>query len=149
MDPQKVKAILDWKLPPGIKDLQSFLGFANFYRRFIKGLSTIARPLTNMLRSTGPWIFSEEAKRVFENLKNASTSAPILAYVDPKRKTILETDASNWASGGVLSRYGEDGILRPVAYFSAKHSPQECNYEIYDKELIPTATYENVYRAIN
>lgn len=136
MDPQKVKAILDWELPTGIKDLQSFLGFANFYRRFIKGFSTIARPLTNMLKGTGPWLLPEEAKVAFENLKMAFTSAPILAYFDPKKKTVLEADASNWASGGVLSQYGEDGMLHPVAYFSAKHSPQECNYEIYDKELL-------------
>jgi RNase H-like domain found in reverse transcriptase len=57
-------------------------------------------------------------------------------YFYPRKKTVLETDASDWASGGVLSQYGEDGILRPAAYFSAKHSPQECNYEIYDKELL-------------
>jgi hypothetical protein len=50
--------------------------------------------------------------------------------------TILETDVSNWASGGVLSQYDDEGILRPVAYFSSKHSAQECNYEIYDKELL-------------
>jgi hypothetical protein len=98
MDPQKV---LQWKLPTGIKDLQSFLGFANFYRRFIKGFSTIARPLTNMLKNTGPWSESlpEESKVAFEELKEAFTSAPILAYFDPKKETVLETDASNWASG--------------------------------------------------
>ena len=138
MDPQKVEAILQWKLPTGIKDLQSFIGFANFYRRFIKGFSTIARPLTNMLKNVAPWPESlpEECKVAFEELKKAFTSAPILAYFDPKKKTVLETDASNWASGGVLSQYAEDGTLRPVAYFSAKHTPQECNYEIYDKELL-------------
>lgn len=59
----------------------------------------------------------------------------MLAYFDPRKKTILETDASDWASRGILSQYGE-GILHPVAYFSAKHRPQECNYEIYDKELL-------------
>ena len=80
-----------------------------------------------MLKNTGPWLPSEEAKTAFESLKKAFTSAPVLAYFDPKKNTVLETDASNWASGGVLSQYGEDGVLRPVAYFSAKHSPQECN----------------------
>jgi hypothetical protein len=104
MDPQKVKAIIDWEPPSGIKDLQSFLGFANFYKRFIKGFSTIARPLTNMLKNTGPWSFSDECKKAFEELKNAFTSAPVLAYFNPKKKTVVETDASNWASGGVLSQ---------------------------------------------
>jgi hypothetical protein len=97
-----------------MENLQSFLGFANFYRRFIKGF-TIARPLTNMLKNTGPWSESlpEESKVAFEELKEVFTSAPILAYFDPKKKTVLETDASNWAPGGVLSQYVEDGTLRP------------------------------------
>ncbi len=136
MDPQKVKAILEWQPPTGLKDLQSFLGFANFYRRFIKGFSQITRPLTNMLKKTRSWSFSDECKASFEELKKAFSSAPVLAYFDPRKKTVLEADASNWASGGVLSQYAEDGTLRPVAYFSAKHNPQECNYEIYDKELL-------------
>jgi Reverse transcriptase (RNA-dependent DNA polymerase) len=80
MDPQKVEAILQWKLPTGIKDLQSFIGFANFYRRFIKGFSTIARPLTNMLKNVAPWPESlpEECKVAFEELKKTFSSAPIL-----------------------------------------------------------------------
>jgi hypothetical protein len=57
-------------------------------------------------------------------------------FFDYSKKTVLETDASNWASGGILSQYDDDRILRPVAYFSARYSAQECNYEIYDKELL-------------
>jgi hypothetical protein len=136
MDPKKVAAIRDWETPKTLKDLQSFLGFANFYRRFIRAFSTIARPLTSLLKSTKPWDFNKECQDAFSNLKNAFTTAHVLAHFDPKKKTVVETDASNWASGGVLSQYDDSGILRPVAYFSAKHSPQECNYEIYDKELL-------------
>ena len=66
----------------------------------------------------------------------AFTTAPVLAFFDYDRRTVLETDASDWASGGVLSQYDDENVLRPVAYFSSKHSAQECNYEIYDKELL-------------
>jgi RNase H-like domain found in reverse transcriptase/Integrase zinc binding domain len=72
----------------------------------------------------------------FANLKVAFSTAPTLAFFDYSRKTILETDASDWASGGVLSQIDDEGYLRPVAYFSSKHSASECNYEIYDKELL-------------
>jgi reverse transcriptase-like protein len=69
-------------------------------------------------------------------LKTAFATAPVLTMFDYTKRTILETDASDWASGGVLSQYDDDGVLRAVAYFSSKHSAQECNYEIYDKELL-------------
>jgi hypothetical protein len=136
MDPKKVAAIKDWKTPKTLKELQSFLGFANFYRRFIRGFATVAQPLTSLLKSTKLWNFDKSCQDAFTDLKTAFTTTQVLAHFDPKKKTVVETDASNWASGGVLSQYDEDGILRPVAYFSAKHSPQECNYEIYDKELL-------------
>jgi hypothetical protein len=64
------------------------------------------------------------------------TSAPILAHFNPDCNVIVETDASNYVSAGVLSQYNNDGILHPVTYFSRKHCPAECNYEIYDKELM-------------
>ena len=136
MDPEKLKAIIKWKHPDNLKDLQSFLRFANFYHRFIKSFSSIIKPLTALLQTKATWDFNHECKAAFQALKDAFRDAPVLAYFDPKRKTVVETDASNWASGGVLSQYDEDGTLRPVAFFSAKHTPQECNYEIYDKELL-------------
>jgi hypothetical protein len=64
------------------------------------------------------------------------TSAPVLAQIDLDHDVIVETNASDYVSAGVLSQYDDDGILHPVAYFSKKHSPAECNYEIYDKELM-------------
>ena len=62
--------------------------------------------------------------------------APILSHFDFKRQTVVETDASNWASGGALLQMGDDNMLHPVAFFSSKHSPAESNYDIYDKELL-------------
>jgi RNase H-like domain found in reverse transcriptase/Reverse transcriptase (RNA-dependent DNA polymerase)/Integrase zinc binding domain/Chromo (CHRromatin Organisation MOdifier) domain len=136
MDPEKVQTLQAWASPTSVKELQQFLGFANFYRRFIQGYSAVVTPMTKLLRKDVSWSWEPEQAKSFETLKKAFTSAPVLAYYDYTKKTVVETDASNWASGGVLSQYGDDNKMRPVAFFSAKHSAAECNYEIYDKELL-------------
>lgn len=136
MDPDKVAAVTSWEPPETLKDLQRFVGFSNFYRRFIKGFSKIALPLTSRMSREKWRPFDTEATKAFEDLKSAFVSAPVLSYYRPDRSTVVEVDASDWAAGGVLSQYNDEGVLHPVAYFSAKHSPAECNYEIYDKELL-------------
>ncbi|KAI0993225.1 hypothetical protein K3495_g14959 [Podosphaera aphanis] len=136
MDDEKVKAIVSWMAPSCVRDLQKFLGFANFYRRFIKNFSKLCQPLNELLCKNIAWSWGKSQQQAFDQLKNSFTSAPTLAYFDFSKKSILETDASDWASGGVLSQIDDYGQLRPVAYFSSKHSPAECNYEIYDKELL-------------
>ena len=75
-------------------------------------------------------------KTAFEALKEAFTSAPILQHFDYESAIVVETDASKYVSAGVLSQPIDNGVLRPVAFFSMKHSPAKCNYEIYDKELL-------------
>ena len=72
-------------------------------------------------------------KKAFEALKMAFTTAPILQHFDFEKAIVVETDASDFVSAGVLSQPDDNGVLRPVAFFSKKHSPAECNYEIYDK----------------
>jgi hypothetical protein len=136
MDPEKVRSITQWLPPPSLKDLQRFIGFANFYRRFIRGFSSICKPLNDLMRKDKPWHWGQEQQDAFDTLKQAFSSTPVLVTYDYTRRTVLETDASDWASGGVLSQYDNEGVLRPVAYFSSRHSPTECNYEIYDKELL-------------
>jgi len=136
MDPEKVQALQAWKDPTSVKELQQFLGFANFYRRFIQGYSAVITPMTKLLRKDVSWAWKSEQAEAFKALKKAFTTAPVLAYFDYTKKTVVETDASNWASGGVLSQYNDDGKLKPVAFFSSKHTAPECNYEIYDKELL-------------
>jgi hypothetical protein len=136
MDPEKVRTITQWLPPPTLKDLQRFIGFANFYRRFIKGFSSICKPLNDLMRKDKLWEWGQEQQQAFDTLKQAFSSSPVLVTYDYTKKTVLETDASDWACGGVLSQYDNEGILRPVAYFSSRHSPTECNYEIYDKELL-------------
>jgi len=136
MDPEKVQALQAWEAPTSVKELQQFLGFANFYRRFIQGYSSVITPMTKLLRKDVSWAWKSEQAEAFKALKKAFTTAPVLAYFDYTKKTVVETDASNWASGGVLSQYNDDGKLKPVAFFSSKHTAPECNYEIYDKELL-------------
>lgn len=136
MDPEKVKAILEWETPRSVKGIRSFLGFANFYRQFIRNFSEIAAPLTNLTKRGTSFQWDEEAEAAFQHLKQLFVSAPILVQFDPDKETVVEADSSGWATGGVLSQVDDSGSLRPCAYFSRKNSPTECNYEIHDKELL-------------
>ena len=136
MDGDKVAAVTSWATPENLKDIQKFLGFANFYRRFIQDFSKITAPLNALLKKETPWQWTDLHEKAFCNLKTAFSTAPTLAIYAYTRKTIVETDASDWASGGVFSQYDDENKLRPVAYFFLKHSAAEYNYEIYDKELL-------------
>ena len=136
MDSHKTDTVRDWPTPEKLHDVRSFLGFANFYRRFIRSYSEITRPLTLLTRKEVPWQWGPEQQQAFDRLKAAFTTGPILQRFDYDKDIIVETDASDYVSAGVLSQYGDDGLLHPVAFFSKKHSPAECNYEIYDKELM-------------
>ena len=136
MDPEKIAAIVEWETPNSVKEIQAFLGFANFYRRFIRKFSKIAGPLNDLTHKDRAFKWTQECQKAFEELKIAFTTAPILKHFDPDAENIVETDASDERLGGVLSQYGSDGLLHPVAFFSKKMIPAECNYEIYDKELL-------------
>ncbi len=138
MDEGKVKAVVEWPRPTTLKELQRFLGFANFYRRFIRGFSMVAEPLTALVRkgtSCLPW--NEEATKAFSRLKQAFTSAPILHHPDPELPFVVEVDASSTGLGAVLSqRQGSPPKLYPCAYYSKKLSSAERNYDVGDRELL-------------
>lgn len=136
MSPDKVQAVLEWPIPTTVKEVQAFLGFANFYRRFIAQYSAVAKPLTELTKKDQGFHWTNEAQRAFEDLKKRFTTAPILATFDPAQKIILETDASDFAIGACLGQLTEQGKLRPVAYYSRKLSPAELNYDVHDKELL-------------
>lgn len=139
MDPKKVKAVQEWETPTKVKDLQCFLGFANFYRRFIKDYSKICGPLFALLRKDTEWKWSDDCNKAFQLLIEAFCSAPILRHYDPEADTIVEVDASDSVVGGVLSQKHEEKF-HPVAYYSRKMTPAECNYSIGDKELLAIVT---------
>lgn len=136
MDPAKVKAILNWATPTTVKCVRSFLGFANFYQQFIQNFSDLTRPLTFLTQKGKEFKWTTQCEEAFLQLKQMFTTAPILTQFDLDHDTVVEADASGWATGGVLSQYDDDGVLRPCAYFSKKSSPAECNYQIHDKELL-------------
>ena len=133
----KVEAVLEWKLPKSLTEVQSYLGFANFYRRFIQDYSQVARSLTELTKKEKKeeWSWNPEAQAAFEVLKQRFTTVPILAPFDPAKKVIIETDASDFALGAVLSQRDEENCLHPVTFHSRKFQPVEINYEIHDKEL--------------
>ncbi|KAK3570478.1 hypothetical protein QTP86_019826 [Hemibagrus guttatus] len=138
MDEGKVAAIRDWPTPTTVKELQRFLAFANFYRRFIWNYSSIANPLTSLLRNKPkslPWTSS--AEEAFNTLKEAFTTAPLLVHPDPDRPFIVEVDASTTGVGAVLSQQqGNPSRLHPCAFFSRKLNPAEVNYDIGNRELL-------------
>jgi hypothetical protein len=136
MDPEKVAVIRDWKVPTSVKGVQSFLGFCNFYRTFLKNYGRTARPLTS-LTCKDAWhpLYVKELE-AFEKLKELVLSDEVRAHYSPDRETRVETDASDGVVAGVLTQKQEDGLWRPVAYFSKTMSPEEMRYEIHGKEML-------------
>lgn len=147
MDPEKISAVVEWPKPRNVKDVQSFLGFANFYRRFIKDFAKKALPLTELTRKDTPFLWNKECTRAFEELKTAFTSAPILQHFDPDKPSTIECDSSDYVNAGCLSQPDEHGVLHPIAFFSRRLTPTECNYDIYDKELMAIVRSFEEWRA--
>jgi hypothetical protein len=136
MDPAKVKAITHWPAPRNLRELRGFLGFANFYRRFIKNFAKLARPLNNLTRKDTRWIWEVPQRQAFQTLKESFSQEPILTIWQPDRPTRLEVDASGYATGGVLLQKLDDDRWHPVAFRSQSMIDAERNYEIYDKEML-------------
>ena len=136
MDPAKIKAIMEWNTPTNLKHVRSFIGFCNFYRRFIKSFSKIAKPLNALAKKNTVFAWDSACDVAFRELKSRVLEAPILCHFDREKQCYLETDSSDTVNGGVLSQKQDDGLLHPIAFFSKNMSPAECNYEIYDKELL-------------
>src|ERR1700710_2152534 len=132
VDPVKTEAIWEWEYPTKKWDIQYFMGFCNFYRRFIEGFSKIAKPLYDLTKKDKKWEWTEEEEKAFEGLKDLLTTAPLLQHFDPDRQVVIETDASNYVCAGILSQVDKEGKLWPVAYRSKTMTPAECNYDIHD-----------------
>lgn len=147
VDPAKVKSILEWKAPTSVKGVRSFLGFANFYRCFVDGFSSITAPLTKLTKKDSVWRWGPEENEAFEQLKKIFSTEPVLAQWDPERDTVLEADCSGYALGGCLSQVDKHGRLRPVAYYSKRLSGAEANYPIHDKEMLAIITCLQEWKA--
>lgn len=145
MATNKVEAIMQWPEPTKVREIQQFLGFANFYRRFIKGYSRIISPLTRLIKKDVKFQMDEAPKQAFQRIKDAFLEADILRHFDPNLETIIETDASDFAISAILSQY-HGKILHPVAFMSKKMAPAERNYEIHDKELLAVVSAIKAWR---
>lgn len=134
-DAEKTKAA-DWPLPKDRKQLQRFLGFANFYRRFIRNYSQVAAPLTKLTSTLCDFTWNLEAETAFVELKRLFSSAPILCHPDINKQFIVEVDASDTGVGAVLSqRSDSDSRIHPWTFFSKRFSPSEQNYDVGNREF--------------
>lgn len=136
MDTTKLEAVIQWPAPSSVKQVQTFLGFANFYRRFINGYSKICRPINDLLKKTTEFQWGKPQQEALEELKRRFTTAPLLAWPDFKKPFTIETDSSGFARSAILSQNQEDGKLHPVAYSSKSLSSAEAGYDIHDRELL-------------
>lgn len=136
MDTDKVVSITQWPACKNVPDIQSFLGTANFYRRFIKGFSSIVEPLTRLLKKDQPFVWQQDQEKALETLKTAFTTAPVLRLFRPELPIKVTTDASEFGIGATLEQKFEDKRWHPIAFESRKLNPAERNYPIREKELL-------------
>jgi len=136
MEKGKVKEVLEWPTSKCVKDVQKFLGLANYYHQFIEGFALIARPLHDLVEKDKKWEWAEKEERAFRELKRRFTEEPVLAAPDLNKKMQMEVDALDYVTGGVLSMEYEDKLWRLVAFLSKSLNEMERNYEIHDKEML-------------
>ena len=136
MQKEKVDGILSWLTPRSAKDVQKFMGLANYYRWFIQDFCRVAKPLNMLVGKDRKWEWGAEQQRAFKEIKTRFTTEPVLAVPDRDQEMRVEADASDYATGGTLSVKGVDGKWRLVAFISKSLSPAERNYEIHDKEML-------------
>src|SRR5882672_8167736 len=134
MEPAKLLAIKEWPELSKKVEVQMFLGFANFYRRFIQDFGRIARPLSNLMGKKD-WTWGTDEKEAFQELKNQFQEEPCITIPNDHGKYRIETNASGFAKGAVLSQEQPNGSYSTIAYMSKAMSPAEMNHAIYDKEL--------------
>ncbi|KAG5721207.1 hypothetical protein E4T56_gene20017 [Termitomyces sp. T112] len=137
MDLVKVAGVAEWLEPKNKKEVQAFLGFANFYQRFIQDFLHYTHPLFNLMGKDVTWSWGPPEQTAFDTLKCTMTSGPILLFLDDNSPFQVEADSSNFATGAMLSQQSpEDGKWHPVAFYSKSLNVVEQNYKIHDKEML-------------
>ncbi len=136
MNSWKVDVIRSWKVSQSLIHVQIFIDFCNFYRRFIKNFSKIAQLMIKLTRKDHLFEWTEICQTIFEELKQQVMTVFVLKHFDSIREAILKTDFSNYVNDEVLSQYDDEDILHSMIFYSKNMILAECNYEIYDKELL-------------
>ena len=136
MDPVKLAGIKEWPAPTTVKGVRSFLGFGNFYRRFIGRYAGIARTLNDLTRKDIVFKWTDNCQKAFETLKRKFAEKPVLLMPDSTKPFAIEADTSKFASGAVLRQQDENGDWHPCGYISHSFDATQRNYEIYDRELL-------------
>ena len=134
-DPEKVEAVADWVPPRKQSELHSFLGTVGYYRQYIEGFATIAKPLTHLTAKNVRFQWTDECQKAFDSLKQSLISAPVLGYPDASCEYILDTDASLVGVGAVLSQI-QHGQERVISYYSKTLQPVQRNYCVTRRELL-------------
>ncbi|WVZ58140.1 hypothetical protein U9M48_008443 [Paspalum notatum var. saurae] len=141
VDPSKVESVLNWKQPESVTEIQSFLGLAGYYRRFIKDFSKTAKPMTSLTTKNAKYMWSPNCEEAFQSLKKSLTTAPVLAQPDITKPFDVYCDASGNGLGCVLMQEG-----RVVAYASRQLRKHEANYPTHDLELAAVVHALKIWR---
>ncbi len=136
MNFEKIKAIVEWNTSNHLKNVQAFLRFVNFYKRFIKNFFKIVKSLIRMTRKNQSFYWFENCQIAFEQLKKRIIETFVLSYFFSELETFLESDSFDYVSIEILSQKENDDLIKSVTYFSKTLFSVECNYEIYDKKLL-------------
>ena len=136
LEEKKVMDVQNWSTPKNLKELKGFIGFCNFYHRFIKNFSIVAQPLHDLDKKGVPWKWEKQQQDVFNGIKDLILSEPCLAHANLDEMFRLQTDASAYAYSAALSQKQKDGKFHPVAFMSKSMLPAERNYDAYDREAL-------------
>jgi hypothetical protein len=142
----KVQALLDAPRPATKRQLQSFLGFANYYQRYMSRYSDMAAPLTALMRKGQKFEWNNDAEQSFQGIKQQLTSSPTLLIADFNKPFVLYVDASKVAAGAALMQADDSGMHRPVCYYSKKFNSAQCNYCTSEREALSLVLAVRAFR---